>query len=60
MYYVGTVLLRMSEETFWRCTPRKIFALMDVHVDINSTSEQRAQKNTPTNNKEVVNQINSW
>jgi uncharacterized phage protein (TIGR02216 family) len=65
LYYVGTVILKMSEQTFWRCTPRKLFALMAVHVDVNSTDEQRAKhgrrnKNTEQNNKEVVNSIASW
>ncbi len=31
IYYIGTVLLGMSEAVFWRCTPRKLFALWDVH-----------------------------
>lgn len=66
MYYFGTVLLNMSEEVFWRCTPRKLFSLMDVHVQLNTTEEQRAEKgikgrhNDKRNNKEVVSEIASW
>ncbi|WP_353928758.1 hypothetical protein [Desulfofundulus kuznetsovii] len=36
MYYAGTVILGMSEEEFWRCTPRKLHALLEVHARINS------------------------
>lgn len=35
LYYIGTVLLRMSEAVFWRCTPRKFFALWAIHRKIN-------------------------
>lgn len=31
MYYMGTVLFSMNESEFWRCTPRKLFALLQVH-----------------------------
>ena len=34
MYYAGTVWFRMTEETFWRTTPRKLFALIKVHTDL--------------------------
>lgn len=68
MYYVATVLLRMDEETFWRCTPRKLFALMDCHVEANTTQEYRQENNikgrkkvnTERNNKEVITSIASW
>ncbi|WP_206704656.1 hypothetical protein [Paenibacillus alvei] len=32
---MGTVLLGMSEAVFWRCTPRKLFALWEVHKRVN-------------------------
>lgn len=35
MYYAGTVLLRMPEEKFWKCTPRKLAALMDMYNKLN-------------------------
>ena len=34
MYYASTITLRMTEEQFWKCTPRKLFALLDVHNHI--------------------------
>ncbi|MCL6443929.1 MAG: hypothetical protein K6T83_10815 [Alicyclobacillus sp.] len=36
MYYAGTVLLGMSDETFWHCTPRKLKALLDVRNEVYS------------------------
>lgn len=33
LYYVGTVLLGMSEREFWRSQPRKIYALWKEHKD---------------------------
>ncbi|MNW55195.1 hypothetical protein D3C74_328430 [compost metagenome] len=35
LYYMGTVLLGMSEAVFWRCTPRKLFALWAIHRKVN-------------------------
>lgn len=32
MYYCATVLLGMSEQEFWRLTPRKLNALMSKHI----------------------------
>ena len=46
MYYAGTVWLRMDEETFWRTTPRKLFALMQVHLEM-----YKAQNGGGSNNK---------
>ncbi|MFU1797463.1 hypothetical protein ACM1RC_26595 [Paenibacillus azoreducens] len=35
LYYMGTVLLNMSEAVFWRSSPRKLFALWAVHKKYN-------------------------
>ncbi|WP_084177459.1 hypothetical protein [Geobacillus vulcani] len=40
LLYAGTVVLGMNEKDFWRCTPRKFFALCDVHRKMHGTSEQ--------------------
>ncbi|NGP59883.1 hypothetical protein FLT15_16645 [Paenibacillus thiaminolyticus] len=32
---MGTVLLGMSEAVFWRCTPRKLFALWEIYQRVN-------------------------
>lgn len=36
LYYVGTVMLGMSEKAFWSCTPRKLHALSEVHIEVNA------------------------
>lgn len=57
----------MEEKKFWSCTPRKLFALLEVHIEMNSTAEDRAKKGlttkrgkNPKNNKEVISSISSW
>lgn len=48
MYYAGTVLLKMNEDTFWRCTPRKLHALLAVHRQhMNGTQESEPEAMTP-------------
>lgn len=42
--YAGTVVLGMSEEEFWRCTPRKLYAMLEVHFRLHSTDEQKEQE----------------
>jgi len=39
--YLGTVILGMSEAEFWRCTPRKLMALTDVHLKVYSEQGQK-------------------
>lgn len=41
LYYLGTVVLGMSEAEFWRCTPRKLFALAEVHLKVHSGEGQK-------------------
>lgn len=54
LLYAGVVILKMSERQFWRTTPRKLFALLRVHADLNSVETAKARKakrgrNTPSN-----------
>jgi hypothetical protein len=44
--YIGTVILGMSEEKFWRTTPRKLMALFNVHMEI-QTGETAKEALTP-------------
>lgn len=44
MYYMGTTILGMSEDEFWRCTVRKLFALWDVHVRANGLDQHKEKK----------------
>ena len=34
LYYIGTVVLNMTEDEFWKCTPRKLFALLNIHAEV--------------------------
>lgn len=43
-YYFGTVTCHMSEEQFWRTTPRKLFALLEVHNKLNSYDEEEQKE----------------
>lgn len=50
MYYIGTVQLGMSEAVFWRTTPKKFFALWEIHKQYNgmgATGEQQADPDMP-------------
>ena len=33
LYYVGTVVLKMSEEVFWKSTLRKLHAVFKCHCE---------------------------
>ncbi|GIO57924.1 hypothetical protein [Paenibacillus cineris] len=51
MYYIGTVQLGMSEAVFWRSTPKKLFALWEIHKKYNGIGapgeQQQANPDTP-------------
>jgi hypothetical protein len=34
LYYLGRTVLGLDEDTFWKCTPRKLDALLKVHAEI--------------------------
>jgi hypothetical protein len=57
MYYIATVLLNMREEDFWRCSPRKLFSLIGVHVKVNNPDEA---KPSGDGNKNVAKEIAGW
>lgn len=40
--YIGTVQLGMSEAVFWRCTPRRLFALWAIHKRVNGWEEKES------------------
>lgn len=48
IYYIGTVLLGMSEAVFWRCTPKKLFALWDAHKKYHGLEDGAEQAKTST------------
>lgn len=43
--YGGTVILKRTEEAFWKLTPREFDALIRIHIYINSPKKN---KNKPT------------
>lgn len=40
IYYLATVLLKMTEKELWKCTLRKLIALRDMHMEINNSGSQ--------------------
>lgn len=43
LLYTGTVTLHMAPNLFWRCTPRKLNTLVNVHMEItNGKSNKEA------------------
>lgn len=43
--YVTTVILRRTEKEFWGMTPKKLKALTDAHVMMNTPPEERDKVN---------------
>lgn len=35
LYYKATVELKMSEDSFWNCTHKKLLALLEIHNEVN-------------------------
>jgi uncharacterized phage protein (TIGR02216 family) len=57
LYYLGTVVLNMTEEEFWKCTPRKLFALLNIHGEVSGVSESL---NKITEQSQAVKQFMNW
>lgn len=45
MLYVGTIVLKRSDEHFWLLTPREFTALVQAHIYMN---DPKRHKNVPT------------
>lgn len=43
LYYIGTVILNMSPPVFWKSTPRKLDALLKVHIELNNPKKAQEQ-----------------
>ena len=41
LFYFATVELGFTEEQFWDCTPRKLFALIEVYNDRHSDKSKK-------------------
>lgn len=46
LYYLGTVILRMSEEQFWKCTPVKLNTLFAVHRKVEGIGSENENNET--------------
>lgn len=44
LFYAGTTILGLSEESFWKATPRKLNALTKIHMELNSQEETQKTK----------------
>ena len=44
LLYVATTVLKRSEKEFWRMTPRKFNALVNVHTRLNSPDQPKQEK----------------
>lgn len=51
MYYAGRVVLNMSEQEFWKTTPRILDALVSVHAEVNDPESR------PKNKKGYIDEI---
>jgi hypothetical protein len=40
--YLATNILKMSEDEFWKCTPKKLQALFNVYKKVNGTDDDKA------------------
>lgn len=57
LYYIGTVTLGMTEEEFWKCTPRKLFALLKIHGEVLGES---GEKDKVKDSQQAMKQFISW
>lgn len=47
LLYVGTVILRRPEKSFWTMTPKKLTALAKVHGDMNGAKDKDEEPDKP-------------
>lgn len=57
LYYVGTVILGMTEEEFWKCTPRKLFSLLTIHGEVSGQSDGQGKIK---DSQQALKQFMSW
>jgi len=56
--YIGTVILNMSEHKFWRSTPRKLLALLNVHFEVSPDYAQGRESKKEEPPMAYIDQIN--
>lgn len=58
--YVGTVWLRRSEEEVWNMTPKKLYALLKVHIDLESAKSGSTKKPSGQAKGTYIDNIPGW
>ena len=59
LYYIGTVILNMTEKEFWQNTPRKLFALLKIHGEVNNDTPVKEQSKI-TDQKLAIKEFIRW
>ena len=44
LYYLAVSILGLSENEFWRSTPKKLYKLAEIHVKVNSPKKEKEIK----------------
>ena len=62
-YYLGTVTLKMSEEEFWKSTPRKLISLLKINAEtknLDLSGEIVGVEKSKESSEDAVKQFMSW
>ena len=43
-YYLATNILGLSEEEFLKSTPKKLFKLSDIHLELNTPKDEKKEE----------------
>lgn len=43
LYYMGTVILSMTDAEFWTCSPRRLAVLTRIHAEVNNPDGDKKQ-----------------
>jgi hypothetical protein len=60
LYYLGTVVLGMTPEQFWKTSPRKLDALYDKHLEINGMDDEEEDFAPEQDQENAVRSVMSW
>jgi len=62
MYYAGRVILNMSDDEFWKCTPRTLFTLLKIHGEVkgSATKNPENEKRVIKDQKQAIAQFMKW
>ena len=51
-------MLKIPEEKFWRTSPRKLMALVSVHINLHSDKDNEESKKS--NSKDTIKKVSGW